>query len=67
MCQATIILHGANGEQELVKDVIHLKVEEDLIWCSRYFEDPTCIKAQIKSIDFLKHTVHLAPLNEEQG
>ncbi|MGD8620827.1 MAG: CooT family nickel-binding protein [Anaerolineales bacterium] len=66
MCQATIILHDGNETKEILKDVIHLKVEEKSIVCSRFFEEPTPIKAAIQEIDFLKHLVHLVPIHEDE-
>jgi predicted RNA-binding protein len=66
VCQATIILHEGNDEQDILKDVIHLKVEENVIWCSRFFEEATSIEARIKEIDFLKHAVHLLPHSDDE-
>jgi predicted RNA-binding protein len=61
MCQAIIILKDDHGGEEFLRDVIYLKVEGDTIWLSQFFENPISVKGTIEEIDFLKHTVHIAP------
>ncbi len=59
MCQAKIILGNEDGGDVILEDVIHLRVEENTIWCARFFEDLAAVKGTIKDIDFLKHEVHI--------
>jgi predicted RNA-binding protein len=49
-----------------LKDVIHLRVEDDMVWCARFFEDPAAVKGTISEIDFLKHQVHITPANSSE-
>ena len=63
MCQAKIILLHQNTSETIMEDVTHLKVEGEEVWLSRFFEPPTSIRATVKEVDFLKHTVILVPLD----
>jgi predicted RNA-binding protein len=67
MCQANIIMQNSNGGEEILKDVIHLRVDGDTIWFSRFFEEPVAVQGAINEIDFLKHTVKIIPESEVQG
>jgi predicted RNA-binding protein len=64
MCQATVYLER-DGDRELVMDeVTNLWVEDRVVWVSQFLETPVAVRAAIKSADFLKHTVLLAPVDE---
>jgi predicted RNA-binding protein len=64
MCQATVYLER-DGSQELIMDeVTNLWFEDDTVWVSQLLETPVAVRAVIKSADFLKHTVLLAPVDE---
>jgi predicted RNA-binding protein len=66
MCQAKVILHHNGKSETIMEDVTHLKVEDDRVWLSRFFEPPTSLRAAVKEADFLKHTVVLVPLEAEK-
>jgi len=47
--------------------VTFLKVEGDVVWLSRFFEPPVAVRAIFQETDFLKHTVTLLPLDNDEG
>ena len=65
MCQSQIVLLSARGEETIMKEVIHLRVEGEIVWLSRFFEEPVAIHAKLEEVDFLKHTVTLKTLDQE--
>jgi predicted RNA-binding protein len=67
MCQAQIVLQSAESEEAFLEDVIRMQVDGETIWLSRFFEDPVAVRATVMEIDFLKHTVILAPTAEDKG
>jgi predicted RNA-binding protein len=67
MCQASIVVEKPQGDEIIMKDVIQLRLEGDEIWLSRFFEEPVSMRANIKEIDFLKHTVRINPIGTEAG
>lgn len=67
MCQAKVLLQEGDESRLLMEEVIHIKVDDDKVWLSTFFEDPKPFSAQIKEADFLKHTVTLTPLSEEES
>ncbi len=67
MCQAKIILQEGKERRELMRDVIQLEIEGDLVRLSRFFEPVVEIRAAVKDIDFLKHTVTMLPLDEDES
>jgi predicted RNA-binding protein len=64
MCQATVILVQDGEEQVIMRDVILLMPQEDGLQLQALFEEPVTVKAEVSRIDFLKHTVTLAPLED---
>ncbi|MFN2292593.1 MAG: CooT family nickel-binding protein [Anaerolineae bacterium] len=64
MCQATVILVQDGEERVIMRDVILLTPQEDGLRLQALFEEPVTVKAEVSSIDFLKHTVTLAPLED---
>ncbi|MGI6206589.1 MAG: CooT family nickel-binding protein [Anaerolineae bacterium] len=66
MCQAKVYL-AANGSSELIaEDVIMLEEVPEGVRLATFFEEPQLVRARVVSVDFLKHTVNLVPLSEEQ-
>jgi predicted RNA-binding protein len=55
MCQATVFLDG----DKILEDVIEVKPTKQGVELSTLFEEPRIVKASIRDIDLLKHTVHL--------
>ena len=60
MCQATVFLDG----DKILEDVIEVRPTEQGVELSTLFEEPRTVKASIRDIDLLKHTVHLESLQE---
>jgi predicted RNA-binding protein len=65
MFQAEIKWHSTEGEETIMKDVIRMQVDGEMIRLSHFFEEPVSVHASVIEVDFLKHTVILAPTNEE--
>ena len=62
MCQATVFLDG----DKILEDVIEVRPTEQGVELSTLFEEPRTVKASIRDIDLLKHTVHLESLQETE-
>jgi predicted RNA-binding protein len=62
MCQATVFLDG----DKILEDVIQVRPTEDGVELSTLFEEPRTVKAAIRDIDLLKHTVHLDSLEKAE-
>ena len=62
MCQATVFLDG----DKILEDVIEVRPTEQGVELSTLFEEPRTVKAAIRDIDLLKHTVHLESLQETE-
>jgi predicted RNA-binding protein len=62
MCQATVFLDG----DKILEDVIEVRPTEQGVELSTLFEEPRMVKAAIRDIDLLKHTVHLDSLKKGQ-
>lgn len=67
MCQATVYLAGDGQEEEIMRDVILLETMANGIRLATLFEEPQTVRARIRRIDFLKHTVTLVPEAEGDG
>jgi predicted RNA-binding protein len=61
MCQATVYLTQDGEDKEIMRDVIFLEPVEGGLRLQAFFEEPVILQARIERIDFLKHTVTLAP------
>jgi predicted RNA-binding protein len=60
MCQATVFLEESGNIEVLLKDVLSIERTDDGWIVSALLEAPRKIAGEIKSIDFLKHTVILS-------
>jgi predicted RNA-binding protein len=60
MCQATVFLDG----DKILEDVIQVRPTQQGVELSTLFEEPRTVKAAIRDIDLLKHTVHLDSLDK---
>lgn len=67
MCQAAVYLAGDGQEEEIMRDVILLETMANGIRLATLFEEPQTVRARIRRIDFLKHTVTLVPEAEEDA
>ncbi len=60
MCQSTIYLRREDGSQEeIMRDAILVEPREEGVLIQTFFEEPRLVKAEIETIDLLKHRVVL--------
>ncbi len=62
MCQATVYL----GDEEVAREVTGLRLTEEGVRLTSFFEEPKVVRGRVLHIDFLKHRVQLEPLGEEE-
>lgn len=68
MCQATVFLRHGEEKQEIMRDVIALEADGDEVRIRSFFDAPQTLRARVRQIDFLKHTVTLESLeNPAEG
>ena len=65
MCQATVVLVQDGEERVIMRDVILLVPQKDGLRLQALFEEPVTVKAEVSRIDFLNHTVTLAPREDD--
>jgi len=65
MCESTVYLTSKGQEREIMRDVILLQPEGDVLLLASLLGERKLIRGKIKRIDFLKHTVHLEESEEE--
>lgn len=63
MCQAKVYLERGGKLEMVMEDVIHLRVDGDTIWLTRFFEEPKSVEGTLREADFLKHTVTIEPIS----
>lgn len=61
MCQATVYL----GDEEVAREVTGLALVEDGVRLTSFFDEPQVVRGRVLHVDFLKHRVQLAPLEDE--
>ncbi len=60
MCQSTIFLHREDGsEEEIMRDAILVEPRDEGVLIQTFFEEPRLVRAEIETIDLLKHRVVL--------
>jgi len=59
MCEATVYLASNGQEREIMRDVVLLQPEGDVLMLANLLGERKLLRGEIKKIDFLKHTVHL--------
>jgi predicted RNA-binding protein len=64
MCQATVYLVQDGQEEEILRDLVLLEPVQEGLRLQAFFEEPVVVRAQVRRIDFLKHSVTLVPLEE---
>ena len=62
MCQATVFL----GDEEVAREVTGMEPVDEGVRLTTFFEAPQIVPGRVLYIDFLKHRVHLQPLEEEE-
>ncbi len=66
MCQINVVVEREGNREPVMESVTGLKITEDGIVLSTFFEEPLVISdVKIKSIDFLGGSVLLVPDNSE--
>jgi predicted RNA-binding protein len=60
MCQATVYL----GDEKIAQDIIRLDQVENGVRIAVFFDEPQLVPGRIRTIDFLKHSVILEPIEE---
>jgi predicted RNA-binding protein len=63
MCQATVFLDG----DKILEDVIQVRPTPEGVELTPLFEQPRVVRAAIRNIDLLKHTVHLESSEKGEG
>lgn len=64
MCQATVFLSKNGQDEEIMRDLVLLEPVEGGLRLQAFFEEPVVVNAQVRRIDFLKHSVTLVPTEE---
>lgn len=62
MCQATVYLVQDGQEKEILRDVVLMEPVEGGWRLQVFFEEPVTVRARVRRIDLLKHTVTLEPV-----
>ena len=65
MCESTVYLTSKGQEREIMRDVILLQPEGDVLLLASLLGERKLIRGKIKRIDFLKHAIHLEESEEE--
>lgn len=64
MCEATVYLVKEGREEEIMHDVVLMRSEGDVFLLANLLGEQKLVRANIKKIDFLKHTIHLEEREE---
>ena len=67
MCQATVYMVREGQEEEIMREVTYLEPVKGGVRLETFFEEPRTVTGRVASIDFLKHTVTLVPLEGEEA
>lgn len=59
MCEATVYLIKEGQEEEIMQDVVLVQPEGNLFLLANLLGEQKLVRANIKRIDFLKHTLLL--------
>ena len=62
MCQATVYFVKDGEQEEIMRDVTSLVPLKEGVRIETFLDEPRIISGRVASIDFLKHTVTLVPL-----
>jgi len=65
MCEAIVYLVRDGKQEQIMRDVVLLQPEGDKILLAELLGEKKSVRASIKKIDFLRHTVYLTPLEED--
>ena len=59
MCETTVYLERDGQREKLLDDVVRIEVGEAGLTMTKLFEPPRTVRAVVREMDFLKHTVTL--------
>ncbi len=68
MCEATVYLDQAGQRRKVLENVARVELTRDGVVLRKLFEPPMTIRAMIREVDFLKHSITLVTegQNDEQ-
>lgn len=64
MCEATVLLTATDGEHELMRDVMQVRLEGELLVFASLLGEQKLVRGRIDKIDLLKHRIYVTPLPE---
>jgi predicted RNA-binding protein len=64
MCEATVYVKTADQEREILRDVTHVRSEDDTWVLSSLLGERKLVRGRIAHLDFLKHTVLIEEVGE---
>jgi len=67
MCQSTVYLIKVEQKDVVMREVTRLVPVEGGVQLETFFEEPRFVPGRVVQVDFLRHTVTLAPLQEIGG
>ena len=67
MCQARLYVSKGSERELVAKDVIYFEETPEGVRYATFFEEPKLVRARVTSVDLLKHTVLLSPLEGEDA
>ena len=59
MCQTRVVVRRGDQEEEIMREVVALRVEPEEVVLQAFFEEPKRVRGKIREIDFMKHVVVL--------
>ncbi|HFC97531.1 MAG TPA: CooT family nickel-binding protein [Thermosulfurimonas dismutans] len=59
MCQTRVVVRRGDREEEIMREVVALRVEPEEVILQAFFEEPRRVRGKIREIDFMKHVVVL--------
>jgi predicted RNA-binding protein len=64
MCEATVLVTAADGEHVLMRDVMQVRPEGDLLLFASLLGEQKLVRGRIDKIDLLKHRIYVTSLPE---
>lgn len=64
MCEATVLVTATDGEHVLMRDVMQVRPEGDLLVFASLLGEQKLVRGRIDKIDLLKHRIYVTPLPE---
>ncbi|MGQ9904323.1 MAG: CooT family nickel-binding protein [Anaerolineae bacterium] len=64
MCESTVLVAAPDGEHVLMRDVMQVRPEGDVLLFSSLLGEQKLVRGRIDKIDLLKHRIYVTPLPE---